>query len=157
MSTRANIVIILNNEDKGKTLTPDLMKLHRKRVYTEPSFLLDAKFHNTTLNEGTTGLMIYHHSDGYPTGLGNLLLTEYNSYEKALNVTLFGDCSSLHCSRFYNSWRSGEDWSFTQPTQITETDINKIKVQEEYLYIFYKGEWYVNDGDGVKKLANVLK
>ena len=61
----------------------------------------------------------------------------------------FGDASTINGidATFYNSWREGEDWSFTQPKQYESEDAfeNSFNgdVFIEYLYLFKDGEWFV--------------
>ena len=143
MSTRSTIAVAINEQDKGRVITPNLDVLG-KRICTN---FENPVFHNTTLEQGV--ISIYHHWDGYPEGVGETLVKEFNDYEKALNLMGFGDASTINGidATFYNSWREGEDWSFTQPKQYESEDAfeNSFNgdVFIEYLYLFKDGEWFV--------------
>ena len=147
MATRSYIAVVIKTEDKGRVITPDLVLLGKGIC----SNLKEPVFHNTTLEQGANVISIYHHWDGYPTGVGATLLEEFNDYEKVLNLMSFGDASTINGvdATFYNSWRTGEDWSFTQPKQFenedTFTENFKDDVFIEYLYLFKDGEWYVKE------------
>lgn len=154
MSTRSNIGIVVRDIDKGKTFTPQLSLLHQE-LYSD---LKMPVLHDTHINTNTEIIQIYHHTDGYPEGLGELLLEHYNSYEKALNITLFGDCSSLFDTRFYNTWREGEDWNGTKPQQKLLGKISKVS--NDYYYLFDNGEWYFasyGENPNFVKLADYLE
>ena len=124
MATRSYIAVVIKTEDKGRVITPDLVLLGKGIC----SNLKEPVFHNTTLENGI--ISIYHHWDGYPDGVGQTLLDEFNDYEKALNLVSFGDASSINGvdATFYNSWRGGEDWDFTQPKQYQDEDDNRLMV-----------------------------
>lgn len=161
MSTRSIIAIVIKSEDKGRVITPNLDVLGKPIN----SNFANPEFHDTTLEQGI--ISIYHHWDGYPTGVGATLLEEFNDYEKALNLMGFGDASSINGvpATFYNSWRPGEDWSFTQPKQYenedTFTENYKDDVFIEYIYLFKDGKWWVYscyaDNPEWEELAKVLE
>ena len=145
MATRSIIAVIVNPMDLGKVITPDPVLLG-KGICTE---LTHPTFETTTLEKDV--LSIYHHWDGYPNGVGATLLTEFNSYEKALNLMSFGDASSINGvdATFYNSWRENEPWERTKPSQYEcESDFEKHFKDDvfiEYLYLFKDGEWFVKE------------
>lgn len=114
MSTRSNISIKIKDEDLGRQIT----------------HLSD----NTVVTLGKY-MTIYCHSDGYVDGVGKALYDEYNSYEKVLNLILEGDCSSIGVP--YYKW---EKYSDNKP----KGSMERPKINEEYLYVFEDGEWYVS-------------
>lgn len=158
MATRSYIAVVIKPEDKGRVITPDLVLLGKGIC----SNLKEPVFHSTTLENGI--ISIYHHWDGYPEGVGQTLLDEFNDYEKALNLVSFGDASSINGVdvTFYNSWREGEDWDFTQPKQYQDDDDYEKHCKRgiDYLYLFKDGEWWVyscySDNPEWMPLASVL-
>ena len=141
MATRSFIGVVVNPQDKGKAIEPSL-ELLGKDIETT---LENPEFHTTTIDESTEVIRIYHHWDGYPSGVGRTLFEEFNSYEKAINLIAFGDASTINgtYARFYNSWRKGEDWKHTKPRQYTSEQSYEDSCDEDYAYLFKDGKWYV--------------
>ena len=85
---------------------------------------------------------IYHHWDGYPSSLGKTLLDEFNDYDKALNLCLGGDASTINNDviKQYTPWR-GESWEYCKPSML-----DAPRYWNDYLYKFEDGEWYVMGG-----------
>lgn len=147
MATRSYIRVILKEEDRNKDMkfNPsligdeegkyqiDLKEWGREQLDTEHGMW------DTVNPGGAEALRIYHHWDGYPEGVGGTLIKHYNTYEKALNLILGGDCSTIN--RFYNPYalRSSEDWGGIRPLPIQEN----ADIAEEYDYMFKDGQWYV--------------
>ena len=75
----------------------------------------------------------------------------------------FGDASSINGvdATFYNSWRAGEDWDYTKPKQFETVQEFESKSNEEYIYLFKDGKWFVKDyyadDPEWKELAKVLE
>jgi hypothetical protein len=167
MSTRSRIAIVLKDEDLNKVMSPNVDLIYGEMFHEEnftPS-LHDSMFETPVVS-------IYHHFDGYPKGLGVTLLDHYNSYEKALNLMLFGDASTILSDfkkeeiKFYNYWR-GENWDNTRPYNSKDMKALKKSIKggfEEFCYLYQpneKGEyeWYVaviNSRITFKKLKDVL-
>lgn len=143
MATRSFIGVVVNPQDNGKTISPSLELLGKDIE----SFLKEAEFHDTVIEDSTKVIRIYHHWDGYPDGVGKTLLDEFNSYEKALNLMSFGDASTINGTTavFYNSWREGEDWKYTKPRQYTTEKEYEALADQEYAYLFKDGKWYVKN------------
>ena len=82
MATRSFIGVVVNPQDKGKFIEPNIVLLGKgiSSDFDEP------EFHRTTIENTTEVIRIYHHWDGYPEGVGDTLLSEFNTYEKALNL-----------------------------------------------------------------------
>lgn len=158
MATRSFIGVVVNPQDKGKFIEPNIVLLGKgiSSDFDEP------EFHRTTIENTTEVIRIYHHWDGYPEGVGETLLSEFNTYEKALNLMSFGDASSINGvdATFYNSWRAGEDWDYTKPKQFESVQEFESKSNEEYIYLFKDGKWFVKDyyadDPEWKELAKVL-
>ena len=143
MATRSFIGVVVNPQDKGKAIEPSL-ELLGKDIET---ILENPEFNTTTIDESTEVIRIYHHWDGYPSGVGKTLFEEFNSYEKAINLIAFGDASTINGTRarFYNSWRDGEDWRHTKPRQYTSEQAYEDSCDEDYAYLFKDGKWYVKN------------
>ena len=75
-------MFVIKPEDKGRVITPDLVLLGKGIC----SNLKEPVFHNTTLEQGANVISIYHHWDGYPEGVGETLLNEFNHFEGNLNI-----------------------------------------------------------------------
>ena len=133
MATRSFIGVVVNPQDNGKTISPSLELLGKDIE----SFLNEAEFHDTLIEDSTKVIRIYHHWDGYPDGVGKTLLEEFNSYEKAINLMSFGDASDICGTNavFYNSWREGEDWKHTKPRQYTSEGEYEALADEDYAYL----------------------
>ena len=120
MATRSNIAIILKEEDK-------------ERVFSELNEILEETENNFRYGvDNGNVLQIYCHWDGYPEGVGQDLLKDFNSYDKALELILEGD----HSTPYEPYTGRGEDWVSNRPDQRTEPIC-----YEEYLYVFKDGEW----------------
>lgn len=157
MATRSYIRVILKEEDRNKD-----MKFNPSLIGDESGKYeiglnewgrdqLDVE-HGTweTVNpNGAEALKIYHHWDGYPEGVGDTLVNIYDTYEKALNLVLGGDCSTINGTYNPYALRKCEDWKDIKPLAISE----KEGVDEEYDYMFKDGEWYVRAMYG-NKLKN---
>lgn len=126
MATRSNIAIILKEEDKA-------------RVFAELNERLDevgGRFRYGVDNGNV--LQIYCHWDGYPEGVGQDLLDDFNSYDEALKLILEGD----HSTPYESYISKGEDWVSNRPDQK-----EKPKCEQDYLYVFKDGEWKMPTGD----------
>lgn len=134
MATRSNIAVKIAESDKGSVKHFDVSKLPNGKAYDSSykSSIQDVKLDKDYIQ-------IYHHWDGYPDGVGRTLLNEFNDYEKALNLMLGGDASTINGKEIfqYCSWRN-EDWDDVKPTLC-----DKPSLDEEYLYKFEDGKWWV--------------
>lgn len=159
MSTSAYIGIVVKPQDKGTVIKPNIDLLGKGIA----SKLKNPLLHNTVIDEETEVIRIYHHWDGYPKELGITLLEDFNSYEKAINLMGFGDASSIvsEMATFYNSWRSGEEWTYTKPRQFKSEQLFESKSLESYIYLFKDGNWWVKQCYAInpewKLLSEVLK
>lgn len=132
MSTRSNISVIVKDSDLGKTMKFDDSKLPKDRVAEGVDVMGEVRIAKPVLQ-------IYHHWDGYPEGVGKTLLEDFNDYDKALNLVLGGDVSSIlgGCLAYYCA-REG----FDGPEQL---DVPTM--YEEYVYKFEDGKWYFQSED----------
>ena len=89
-------------------------------------------------------LSVYHHWDGYPTWLGKVLNTHYNSKEKVAELIDGGDMSTCwddnNLPEYYSA--RGE----TCPPRLDNNIVEYLANGEEYAYIFNrKSEWVAFD------------
>ena len=95
-------------------------------------------------------LSVYHHWDGYPSWLGRILTTHYNTRAKAAELIDGGDMSSA----WTNCGWQNETRSETGPMYYSERsddcpprldqDLCEFLLpdnSEEYAYLFRNGEW----------------
>lgn len=128
MATRSNIAIILKEEDK-------------EQVFSSLNERLEKAGNRFRYNpEDGNVLQIYCHWDGYPTGVGMDLLTDFNSYEDAIKLILEGD----HSTPYEPYSQKGEDWEDLKPSQLT-----KPRQNHDYLYVFKDGKWKMPATDGM--------
>jgi len=105
------------------------------------------------LSDGSI-LSAYHHWDGYPTWLGRILTTHYNSREQAAELIDGGDMSSCWSDTIWGEERTdgqkygpqyysqrGEDC----PPRLDNTLQQYLSDGEEYAYIFRDGKWVCYD------------
>lgn len=99
---------------------------------------------------------IYFHFDGYPEGVGAMLLENYNTKELVEKLISNGDMSSIGETTekcvFYHRDR-GEDLNISRYK--TKAELKKAFKDSwcEYLYVFNKNVWYCDNA----KLEEVLK
>ena len=105
------------------------------------------------LNDGSI-LSAYHHWDGYPTWLGRILETHYNTKEKVADLIDGGDMSSAwtnvgwqnetrpESGPMYYSER-GEDCPPRYDADLCEYLLPDNS--EEYAYVFRNGDWVCYD------------
>jgi hypothetical protein len=130
MATRSNIAIILKEEDKA-------------RVFAELNERLEDAGNRFRYGvDNGNVLQIYCHWDGYPEGVGEDLLRDFNSYDEALKLILEGD----HSTPYEPYTGRGESWVSNRPDQRTEP-----RCEEEYLYVFKDGKWKMPAEDGIIK------
>lgn len=161
MSTRSNIYLRLKEETKGTTIKFDPAKLpqpegDRKFPIKDVNVPKDAKF-----------MCIYHHWDGYVTGVGRTLIEHYKDYETILNLLAMGDMSTINETiTSYQGWRNEDTppqffgdkkkvsrWSTTKEKWVTRTEKmtdkngnldSKKAICEEYAYLFDGEKWWVS-------------
>ena len=106
-------------------------------------------------------LSVYHHWDGYPTWLGRILKTHYNTKEKVADLIDGGDMS---CCWTNERWGDVNEYGGQMKKEVEEYgpqyysqrgencppryDLNEtefLSKGEEYSYIFRNGEWVCYD------------
>jgi len=90
-------------------------------------------------------LSAYHHWDGYPSWLGRILKTHYNSKDKASDLIDGGDMSTCwnddHKPEYYS--QRGENCPPRLDADLCEYFLPDNS--EEFSYIFRNGEWVCYD------------
>lgn len=164
MATRSNIAILLRPADRNRSFNVmdecfDDYRHDMKNPYCRsPKTKKWEDIFPDCDPKGNAVLQIYCHNDGYPVdGVGEVLQSQYNTYEEALALILGGDLSSLHES--YScpySLGEGEDANRCAPTVLAKAELNEV-----YLYVFdYKtNQWFVQEQGSTeyKSLADVLQ
>lgn len=105
MSTRSNIYLKLKDESKGQTIHFDFDKLPRGNE--EHHAELEFPIKDVTIPQDAEYIGIYHHWDGYITGVGQTLLESYTDYDTILNMLIMGDISTINGGvTSYQGWRN---------------------------------------------------
>lgn len=161
MSTSATIVIKVRKEDvcKIKTAQSNFAKMHFKDfncVIKEYGKEIATDYFNRGIvklpdinkfqcrvKRVKLGqyLEIYCHFDGYVDGVGRCLIENFETYEKALNLVLCGDHSSIINGTipYIALWETKWDWF--KPKKYNSVP----EVTENYQYLFKSNEWYYRD------------
>ena len=97
-------------------------------------------------------LSVYHHWDGYPTWLGRILETHYNTKEKVSELIDGGDMSSAWTNCGWNNETRPETGAMYYsergeicPPRLDESITDFINNGEEFGYIFQDGAWFCYD------------
>ena len=135
MATRATITLKIKDEDLNKTKKFDIDKLPENTSYNDDCI---ENLREVTLNKPY--ISIYHHFDGYPEGLGLTLYEEFNDYDKALNILLGGDASSINGDTIiqYCPAYQDENWDRTKPDLTDEIPA----ADQDYQYYFDDEKWW---------------
>ena len=100
---------------------------------------------------------IYVHSDGYPYGVGKILIDHYNDYAKAESLFHHGDASYLdstidECSFYSRDWdRDAKE----NQARIARDEWIYMRGMDgdvfiEYIYLFKNNRWHVSEMTSVK-------
>ena len=93
--------------------------------------------------------VIYVHSDGYPYGVGKILVDNYNNRQLAKLLFEHGDSSYLgdtldECSFYHRDWNREIDVSKTYRDEWMYIDYMKGDIFIEYIYLFKDNRWHVS-------------
>ena len=93
--------------------------------------------------------VIYVHSDGYPYGVGHMLVDNYYNRQLAEELFKYGDASYLdetidQCSFYGRDWDREEDKAKEYRDEWMYMDAMKGDVFIEYIYIFKDNRWHVS-------------
>ena len=102
-------------------------------------------------------LSVYHHWDGYPSGLGVFLQHNYTTKEQIAELLDGGDISSIYSTTDWNDEQVDEHVLYyndrgekTEPRldlNVEDYIENEYSADEEYAYLFENGEWICYDLD----------
>ena len=92
--------------------------------------------------------VIYVHSDGYPYGVGQCLVNNYNRRELAKLLFEHGDASYLgdtidECSFYGRDWKRDEEPAKTYRDEWMYMADMRGDIFIEYIYIFKDNRWHV--------------
>lgn len=143
MATRGTIIIKIKDEDLGKKV-----KVNPTYLTTNSNMI---KYYETKCFEVELSKKyaeIYQHWDSYPDGLGASLVKYWDTYDKALNLILGGDASSVgdEVMSYVTMENIGKEYKDLQPKFYDECP----PVREEYQYLFDDGKWYVRGDYKIK-------
>lgn len=149
MSTRSYIIVRVPDHMIGQTIEFDAKKLPVKVGECDyRSGLSDNGFYPIKEQEAAKRkpivlekkyIRIYHHHDGYPEGLGHVLMAQYNTLEAVLNLIAGGACST--CIGHYMGW--AEYANYDEDMLPEQTD--EPRPDESYSYLFEDGKWKYYD------------
>jgi len=143
MATRSCIIVKVRNSDVGSTqrYSDEKSKSPASDWGGEAS---NDKCEDVKIEKPFIG--VYCHWNGYPSGVGESLKSFADTYERALNLVLGGDMSSVDNDGFtHYANREGEVWEHIAPKQgDTAIDVNS-QIDEDYAYVFEenKGGWFL--------------
>ena len=105
--------------------------------------------------------VIYVHSDGYPYGVGQCLVDNYNKRDVAELLFNHGDASYLgdtidECSFYGRDWKRDEDPAKTYRDEWMYMYHMRGDIHIEYIYLFKDNQWNVSTSQYIneKKLKN---
>lgn len=153
MSTTSTIYVKVRKEDKGKALKCDLSKITLS--FNTPFNIKVEEIERkiTPIKLDKDYIRIYVHWDGYVDGVGRELLTNYD-YEKALNLILLGDESSIigECTPYVGRTDYPEEWEDIKPMTL-----ENVEQDEMFTYLLDDDDkWYVAEGNGEFELVSDL-
>ena len=99
--------------------------------------------------------VIYVHSDGYPYGVGRMLVDNYNRRELAELLFNHGDASYLgdtidECSFYGRDWNRKEDPAHQYRDEWMYMNHIKGDIFIEYIYLFKDNRWHVSTQKSTK-------
>ena len=99
--------------------------------------------------------VIYVHSDGYPYGVGHMLVDNYNKRELAELLFNHGDASYLdetidQCSFYGRDWDRKEDPAKEYRDEWMYMHSMRGDIHIEYIYLFKDNRWHVSTGKSTK-------
>ena len=153
MSTTSTIYVKVRKEDKGKALKCDLSKITLS--FNTPFNIKVEEIERkiTPIKLDKDYIRIYVHWDGYVDGVGRELLNNYD-YEKALNLILLGDESSIivECTPYVGRTDFPEEWEDIKPMTL-----ENVEQDEMFTYLLDDDDkWYVAEGNREFELVSDL-
>lgn len=153
MSTTSTIYVKVRKEDKGKALKCDLSKITFS--FNTPFNIKVEEIERkiTPIKLDKDYIRIYVHWDRYVDGVGRELLNNYD-YEKALNLILLGDESSIigECTPYVGRTDYPEEWEDIKPMTL-----ENVEQDEMFTYLLDDDDkWHVAEGNGEFELVSDL-
>ena len=107
-----------------------------------------------------TILSIYVHSDGYPDGVGQCLIDNYETYGSSLRLFEYGDASYLgstlkECSFYHRDWQRDLDKAHVHKNFESFKTYYAGDVFIEFVYLYKDGQWLVSDNYSKSELEFV--
>jgi len=95
--------------------------------------------------------VIYVHSDGYPYGVGHMLVDNYYNRQLAEELFKYGDASYLdetidQCSFYGRDWDREEDKAREYRDEWMYLMHMRGDIHIEYIYLFKDNRWHVSTG-----------
>ena len=95
-------------------------------------------------------LSIYVHSDGYPDGVGQCLIDNYETYGSSLRLFEYGDASYLgstieECSFYHRDWQRDLDKAHVHKNFESFKKSYAGDIFIEFVYLFKDGQWLVSE------------
>lgn len=158
MSRRANIYVKLSEEDIGKMLSFN-PKLIDGEILQMDSFgyrkisqkEIENVYKNGAIEAKSYYISCYLHFGNILTGIGKVLIKKYNTYEKALNLVLAGNLSSVTENNIVPYCLRRSEYGFKNGVNLPKpNDAPKPCTEDiEFIYLFGcddgKCGWYVRD------------
>ena len=99
--------------------------------------------------------VIYVHSDGYPYGVGHMLVDNYNNRQLAEELFKYGDASYLdetidQCSFYGRDWNRDEEPAKTYRDEWMYMHDMQGDIHIEYIYIFKDNRWHVSTSKSLR-------
>jgi len=99
--------------------------------------------------------VIYVHSDGYPYGLGHMLVDNYYNRQLAEELFKYGDASYIdetidQCSFYARDWKREEDPAKEYRDEWMYMNAIQGDVFIEYIYLFKDNRWHVSTQKSTK-------
>ena len=100
--------------------------------------------------------VIYVHSDGYPYGVGHMLVDNYYNRQLAEELFKHGDASYLdetidQCSFYGRDWKRDEDPAKTYRDEWMYMYNMRGENMIEYIYLFKDNRWHVSTSKYIKE------
>jgi hypothetical protein len=99
--------------------------------------------------------VIYVHSDGYPYGVGHMLVDNYYNRQLAEELFKYGDASYIdetidQCSFYGRDWDRDEEPAKEYRDEWMYMFNMRGDIFIEYIYIFKDNRWHVSTGKSIK-------
>ena len=167
MGTRSRIAVLLKEDDRtlGKELKFNPNKIEHQYSRPDGEFkpkynLKDIEFEPMVVPEKAEVVSMYCQFDGYLEGVGETLVRDYDTYDKALNLVLGGPAESIsrHVLSDDGEYSGGyrnclQDYPNSTRPKTVFSNIDNMPY-EAFTYLFKDGEWYYDKDGGWSLVLN---